>query len=127
MKDESADAVKGHGLGRKLMSAFVCLCYGQAPRHSGDTTDVGGQGNQMSRQLCLVHVWSNRQAPNRNSVEQIETGQDFPEIHNKTRHGQDMERFVPTSELKQELFPVSTLFKNREYVRMCIFTYIQYY
>lgn len=33
LKDESADAVKGHGFGRKLMSASVRLCYGQAHWH----------------------------------------------------------------------------------------------
>ena len=70
----------------------------------------------MSRQLCLVRVWSDKQTPDRNSIQQIVTGEHFSEIHEKTRHGHKhethMERFVPTSKLKQKLFLVTTLLKN---------------
>ena len=97
LKDESADAVKGHWLERKLMSA-----------------SVEKETKCPESFVSTVFGRTDRKTPDRNTVQQIDSGK-------------DMERFVPTSELKKELFLVFTLLKNQEYVRMCIFTYIQYY
>ena len=86
LKDESADAVKGHGLERKLMSA-----------------SVDKETKCPESFVSSVFGRTDRKTPDRNTVQQIDSGLDLSEIHDKTRHGKDKERFVPMSELKKRV------------------------